>query len=169
MGAERASETRGKALAFSEHMKIILKWGCLGAVSIALTLIEQYLLFDMPYRGTLLGGIALTVLFSCVVFCIGYLAGSIISDRMFASQVAAVIVLPSTILGGYTWPVLAMPQFFQAFARIIPFYYYGNSIRDLCLKEMAFRHVLPDLQILAIFGVVLIALLYLIKRKEVLA
>lgn len=167
MGAERASETRGKGLAFSEHLMIILKWGSLGAVSIALTLTEQYLLFDMPYRGTILGGTAMTVLFSCVVFSIGYLAGSILSDRMFASQVAAVIVLPSTILGGYTWPVLAMPPFFQAFARIIPFYYYGNTIRDLCLKELAFRHVLPDLQILVIFGVVLIALLYLIKRKEV--
>ncbi len=167
MGAERASETRGKELAFSEHLMIILKWGSLGAVSIALTLTEQYLLFDMPYRGTILGGTAMTVLFSCVVFSIGYLAGSILSDRMFASQVAAVIVLPSTILGGYTWPVLAMPPFFQAFARMIPFYYYGNTIRDLCLKELAFRHVLPDLQILVIFGVVLIALLYLIKRKEV--
>ncbi|MDF2655779.1 MAG: transporter permease [Bacillota bacterium] len=167
MGAERASETRGKGLAFSEHLMIILKWGSLGAVSIALTLTEQYLLFDMPYRGTILGGTAMTVLFSCVVFSIGYLAGSILSDRMFASQVAAVIVLPSTILGGYTWPVLAMPPFFQAFARIIPFYYYGNTIRDLCLKELAFRHILPDLQILVIFGVVLIALLYLIKRKEV--
>ena len=169
MGSERAGETRGKELPFSEHLKIILKWGSLGAFSILLTLAEQYLFFDMPYKGTLLGGIALTFIFSCVIFSIGYLSGSILSDRLFATQIAAVIVLPSTILGGYTWPVLAMPPFFQAFARIIPFYFYGNTLRELCLKELAFRHVLPVFQVLLIFAVVELILLYFIKRKEGLA
>lgn len=167
MGAERASETREKEIPFTEHLKIICKWSGLGAVSIALTLIEQYLFFDMPYRGTLAGGIALTLLFSLVISGIGYIVGSILSDRMFASQVAAVIVLPSTILGGYTWPVLAMPAFFQGFARIIPFYYYGNAVRDLCLKELSFRHVVPDIRILMVFTAAELGLLYLIKRKGV--
>ncbi|QOX64574.1 ABC transporter permease [Anoxybacterium hadale] len=169
MGAERASENRGKGLAFTEHLKMILKWGSLGAVSISLTLIEQYLLFDMPYKGTLLGGIVLTVLFSCVIFALGYLVGSILSDRMFASQVAAVLVLPASILGGYTWPALAMPTFFQWLAKIIPFYYYGNRIRDLCLKDLAFRHLIPDIRIMLIFIAVELVLLYFIKKKEVLA
>ncbi|MDF3001387.1 MAG: transporter permease [Bacillota bacterium] len=169
LGAERASETRGKGLGFSEHLKIILKWGSLGAVSISLTLIEQYLLFDMPYKGTLLGGIVLTVLFSCVIFALGYLVGSILSDRMFASQVAAVLVLPASILGGYTWPALAMPSVFQWFAKIIPFYYYGNRIRDLCLKDLAFRHLIPDIRTMLVFIAVELVLLYFIKRKEVLA
>jgi len=123
MGAERAGEMREKAISFGTHFKTICHWGVLGAVSISITLLEQYLFFSMPYNGTLLGGIVITFLFSTVVLLIGYLTGSVITDRTLASQISAVIVLPATILGGYTWPVLAMPEFFQKLARLIPFYY----------------------------------------------
>lgn len=169
MGAERAWEMRDKKLPFKAHMKTICHWGLLGAVSIALTLLEQYFFFDMPYKGTLFGGIVLTLLYSAVILMTGYLAGSVITDRTFASQVAAVLVLPTTILGGYTWPVLAMPEFFRQLAKIIPFYYYGDAVRNLCLKPLEFHHLIPDIAAMSIFLAVELGLLYLIKRKGVAA
>lgn len=167
MGAERAGEMRAGALPFKAHIKTICHWGMLGAISIAITLLEQFLFFDMPYKGSLLGGIALTLLFSAVILMIGYLVGSVITDRTLATQISAVIVLPTTILGGYTWPVLAMPAFFQQFAKIIPFYYYGDAVRNLCLKQLEFRHVLPDIGVMCAFAAVELGLLYLIKRRGV--
>jgi ABC-type multidrug transport system, permease component len=167
MGAERAWEMRNKDLPFRTHIITILHWGILGAVSISLMLLEQYLFFDMPYKGTLTGGIVLTLLFSTAVLMIGYIAGSVISDRTFATQVAAVIVLPATILGGYTWPVLAMPVFFQKLAAIIPFYYYGDAVRSLCLKPLEFHHLLPNISALSVILAAEMGLLYLIKRKGV--
>ena len=167
MGAERAGEMRDKSLPFTAHIKTVSQWGLLGAVSISLTMLEQFLFFDMPYNGSLIGGIVITFLFSAVVLLIGYIAGSVITDRTLASQISAVIVLPTTILGGYTWPVLAMPVFFHKLALIIPFYYYGDAIRNLCLKQMEFHHLLPVIGTLCIFAVIELCLLYLIKRKGV--
>lgn len=166
MGAERAGELRRTNSRFSEHLKAIAQWGGLGAISIAITLLEQYLFFDMPYKGSLMGGILLTYLYATSILLIGYLVGSVIPDRTFASQVAAVIVLPTTILGGYTWPALAMPVFFQKLAKVIPFYYYGNEIRSLCMGPLEFHHVLPDIGIMCIFILVETALLLLIRSKE---
>jgi len=167
IGAERAGELRDRKLPFSVHLRTIGHWGILGALSIFLVLLEQYLFFDMPYKGTLAGGIVITLLFSTVVLMIGYIVGSVISDRTLASQVSAVIVLPTTILGGYTWPALAMPVFFQQFAKIIPFYYFGDAVRNLCLKQLEFHHLMPAITALCIFGAAETAVLYLLKRKGV--
>ena len=164
MGAERAGELRKTNSPFSAHLKAIAQWGGLGAISIAITLLEQYLFFDMPYKGSLLGGILLTYLYATAILLIGYIVGSVIPDRTFASQVSAVVVLPTTILGGYTWPALAMPVFFQKLAKIIPFYYYGNEIRSLCMGPLEFHHVLPDMGIMCIFILVEMGLLLLIRR-----
>ncbi|MEL7658142.1 MAG: ABC transporter permease, partial [Bacillota bacterium] len=68
--------------------------------------------------------------------------------------------------GGYTWPVLAMPEAFQQFAKIIPFYYYGDAIRNLCLKELEFHHLLPAITAMCIFIAVEAGLLFLMKRRE---
>lgn len=165
MGAERAGEMRDKKLPFSIHLKTICHWGALGAISIGLTLLEQFFFFDMPYKGTLIGGIVITMLFSVVILSIGYLVGSVIADRTLATQISAVLVLPTTILGGYTWPALAMPAFFQHLAKIIPFYYYGDAIRNLCLKQLEIQHLMPDIAAMGTFIAVELGLLYLIKRK----
>lgn len=167
MGAERASEMRDSRIAFPAHLKTIFYWGVLGAFSISLTILEQYLLFGIPYKGTLLGGIVVTLLFSTVILGMGYIVGSVITDRVLASQLAAVVVLPTTILGGYTWPTLAMPAFFQQLAKILPFYYYGEAIRDLCLKPLQFHHLYTEIFALCVFAAVETGVLYLIKRKGV--
>ncbi|HWQ78947.1 MAG TPA: ABC transporter permease [Anaerovoracaceae bacterium] len=167
MGADRAWETQGKKLPFTAHLKVVILWGALGAVSIFLVMLEQYLFFGLPYRGTLIGGIVFTLLFSSVILMIGYIIGSVIADRTFATQVSAILVLPTTILGGYTWPVLAMPVFFQKLAVVIPFTYYGNAVRDLCLKPLEFHHLLPDIAIMCAFAAVELGILFLIRRREV--
>ena len=163
MGAERAGDLRGREHSFPEHLKTIAHWGGLGAISISITLLEQYLFFDLPYKGSLTGGILLTYLYSTAILLTGYLVGSVISDRTFAAQVAAILVLPATILGGYTWPVLAMPTAFQYVAKLIPFYYYGTTIRNLCLTNLEFHHVLPAIYAMLGFIAVETGLLFLIK------
>ena len=169
MGAERAGELRGGGNRFPVHLKTVAYWAGIGTVSIVLIILEQFLFFDLPYRGTVIGGLVLTYLFAMTILLTGYLVGSVISDRTFASQVAAVLVLPTTILGGYTWPALAMPEAYQQFAKAIPFYYYGNTLRSLCLEPMKFHHLLPTIGVMLIFIAVETGLLFLIKRREVAA
>jgi ABC-2 type transport system permease protein len=54
-------------------------------------------------------------------------------------------VLPSSILGGYTWPLLAMPAGYQVFGNLLPFTHYAEVLRDLTLKNIGMEYVTGDL------------------------
>lgn len=138
---------------FVESLGKILGWGTLGALSLILCLGVQYVFFNMPYRGSVSAGLLLTLLFSLAMTTFGYIIGQMIPDRVFATQLTCVLVLPTSILGGYTFPLMAMPRFFQALGTVFPMTYYGESIRKLSLAHIGFPYFIPDLKaLLLIFG-----------------
>jgi ABC-2 type transport system permease protein len=128
-----------------------LKLGAAGMAALTVCLGIQYLWFDLPYKGSLAAGILLTFLYAVCMVSFGVLLGQIVSDRTFASQVVAFLVLPTSILGGYTFPLWAMPTFFQGLGKALPYTYYGEAIRGLCLKGLDFLQVLPDVGVMVGF------------------
>lgn len=145
LGVERSK--MGKQSVLSLLLKCVIL-GTVGSLVLMGTLSILYLWFDLPYRGNLPAGLALTVLYSVCMVNFGVLVGQIISDRAFASQATAFIILPTSVLGGYTFPVLAMPEFFQHLSTALPFTHYSDAMRCLCMKGADFSHVLPALQAL---------------------
>ncbi|MHC1721814.1 MAG: ABC transporter permease [Aminipila sp.] len=55
----------------------------------------------------------MTVMFAMCILNMGYIVGNLVPDRVFAIQVSAILVLPTSILGGYTYPISGMPHGFQ--------------------------------------------------------
>lgn len=169
-GAERGFENQGKRLTNLAHLITVWRWSLVGALSIFLCLSIQWVFFGLPYRGTILGGVLLTLLFSVGITLMGYILGSIFEDRAFCTQISCILVLPTAILGGYTWPVLGMPAAVQYLVKAIPFTYYGEAARSLCLKPMEFRHVMPDIGFMARFifiEIILFVFVKYIKNKKV--
>lgn len=150
-GAERGYENQIKPRTYVNQLKVISGWTIMSTISIILCLGIQYLFFDMPYRSTLLGGILITFMFAMCIVSMGYIIGNLVPDRTFAIQIAAILVLPTSILGGYTYPILAMPQGFQLLAKGIPFYYYGNWARNICLKELELHHLAAPFKFFIIY------------------
>lgn len=128
-----------------------LIWGILGAVSIAATIWVQIHYFGVPYRGTLEGGLKLTLLYSIGMISFGMLVKLIIPNKLIATQVAALLVLPSSILGGYTFPLMAMPKAFQQIGEFIPYVHYAEPLRDLCMKSIDISYIASDMNWLAKF------------------
>ncbi|MDK2986010.1 MAG: type transport system permease protein [Clostridia bacterium] len=122
-----------------------LVYGFLGSLAVFLALGVLYLFFNIPYTGTLPGGILITYVYVTAVVALGIAVGTIIPSRLFATQVAAILVLPSSILGGYTWPLLAMPAGYQVFGNFLPFTHYAEVLRDLTLKNIGMEYVTGDL------------------------
>ncbi|QIB67847.1 ABC transporter permease [Aminipila butyrica] len=150
-GAERGFENQSQPRRYLDQLKVIGGWSVMSTISILLCLGVQYLFFDMPYRSTALGGVLMTFLFAMCILAMGYIIGNIIPDRTFAIQVSAILVLPTSMLGGYTYPIEGMPAAYVQLAQHIPFYYYGNWIRSLCLKELQFHHLIEPLGFFAKF------------------
>lgn len=119
--------------------------GLLGVISIGISLGIQFKYFAVPFRGTVNGAIILTLLFCIGMVNYGVLIRLILPEKILALQVASIPVLFTTILAGFTFPLFAMPSYFQEIAKFLPFLYYGEPIRDLCLKNIGIEYILPQI------------------------
>lgn len=146
VGLTKAREERS---GFVKSSGKILFWGLMGAVSMGICISIQCAFFSLPYRGSFWAGVLMTYLFSTSMTGFGYVMGRIIPDRVFATQLTCVLILPTSILGGYTFPVMAMPEILQQISVIWPLTYYGDGIRSLCMKPIGLSYFIPDLTALA--------------------
>lgn len=147
---------------FTSLLNKCLLLGAVGTLVIVVCLGIQYLWFDLPYSGNLAAGATITYLFALCLVALGILIGQIVSNRLFASQVAAFLVLPTTILGGYTFPTLAMPSFFQQLAKGLPFTHYSEALQGLCFKGFSWQHAVSALEALALLLSVILFLLAMV-------
>lgn len=128
-------------------------WGVLGAISIITTLWIQCHYFGVPYKGSLSAGIKITLIYSIAIVSTGMLVRFIIPNKVLATQVAAIIVIPSSILGGFTFPLMAMPKLFQQIAFFLPYVHYAEPIRDLSMKDIDISYISQDMSWLIKFMV----------------
>lgn len=119
--------------------------GLLGVISIWISLGIQFKYFAVPFRGTVNGAIILTLLYCIGIVNYGVLVRLILPEKILALQVASIPILLTTILAGFTFPLLAMPSYFQELAKFIPFFHYGEVIRDLSLKNIGIEYILPHI------------------------
>lgn len=121
-------------------------YGVLGTVSLMLNLVIQNRYFDIPFRGSMQDALFLCVAFSMTVAALGVMLSCWLRNEIFATLVAAVLYVPDTIIVGYTWPVMAMPEFYQRLAYYIPLYHFADNLRDLMLKGLSRHYMFHDFQ-----------------------
>jgi len=148
VGVEKSNESK---YGFGTVVKCITKWGTIGAISIIICLGIQYVFFDMPYNGNVWAGLFLTELYSMSVISYGFVMGLLIKNKTMATQVASILVLPTSILGGYSFPLMSMPKIFQIIGKITAFTYYGDGVRSLILKKISFSYIVPEVRAMIIF------------------
>ncbi|MCY6482945.1 ABC transporter permease [Clostridium aestuarii] len=142
---------REKEKYFILYMLKALFWGVLGAVSIITTIWVQFHYFGVPYRGSVEAGLKLTLIYSIGMVSLGMLVRLIIPSKLFATQMAAISVLPSSILGGFTFPLMAMPKLFEQIGEFLPYVHYAEPLRDLSMKAIDISYVAKDMNWLARF------------------
>lgn len=148
MGVDRCRENNSRFLTI---LKTNILWGVFGTFSILMTLGIQFIFFELPYKGSFFAGSIVTFFYAVAMVAFGMMFGLLIPDRTFATQVACVLVIPSSILGGYTYPLSAMPVFFQKFGWMLAYTHYAECIRDLCMKPLSFAYVMPEIAWIAGF------------------
>lgn len=129
----------------------IFGYGLLGTLSLLLCLGIQILFFDMPYKGSVTAGLLLTWLFATALTAFGYFIATLIKDKVFAVQICSVLVLPTSLLGGYTYPAFAMPPLMEKAAALMPFSYYSTALRNLSQIELPASYVGRDCVFLLLF------------------
>ena len=148
VGLERAKEEDTR---FTSDLSKILVTGLVGLLAIAVSMAVQHAFYGMPFRGDVAAFAVLTLQFSLCMAAFGYMFGKAIPDKVLSTQLACLFVLPAAILGGYTFPLMAMPDFFRRLSMAIPLSYYGESLRNLTLKEVGMAHFTSDMLYFSVF------------------
>lgn len=114
-----------------------------GLLALLLVVVTQSGLFGVPFEGTLPAALVLMVLFAWAVIALGTFLVLLTRNPMTAVSIGG-FLSAMMLFAGYTFPLFAMPDLFQALAWLLPFTHFGLPMRDIALAGRTLAQVLPD-------------------------
>ncbi|NMC27217.1 MAG: ABC transporter permease, partial [Syntrophomonadaceae bacterium] len=139
----------------------------LGYVQITVALLIGVWVFGVPIRGSILELYLLTLFFITASLGLGLMISTVAKNQMQAFQISFFIMLPSILLSGFMFPIVAMPRFIQYISALLPLTYYLEIIRGVVLKGIGFQYLVGQVAILLVFSLVFIVLSTLRFKKKI--
>jgi ABC-2 type transport system permease protein len=122
--------------------------------------------FGVPVRGSLGLLLGLSALFLVTSLGIGIFISSVANTQQEAMLLAFLTMFLSIFLGGFFFPIEAMPGWLQAITYIVPLRYMLVVIRGIILKGVGLQILLQEVVALIIFGVAIMLLASSRFRKQ---
>lgn len=157
MAASAAINREKRRTLFTYILLKVMAYAVIGFISIMMILGVQMKFFGLPMKANWSDLLLLCGAFSLSVASVGILFSAVFWNKVLASQVAAIYFIPSSILSGFTWPLISMPKFFQNISHIMPFTHFGDTLRDLLVKGEAGLYE-RDMRVLLTIAVISFAL-----------
>ena len=122
--------------------------------------------FGVPFRGTLGTLFFTTALFLVVVLGVGYILSVLTRNQLGASQLALLVtLLPTTLLGGFVFPIDQMPGVIRAITYLVYGRYYVTILKAIFLKGAGVGSLSAPILALAIYAAVIVVLATRTFRK----
>lgn len=119
-------------------------------------LLAAWLVFHVPFRGSLVLLLSSSVLFAMVGLALGVLIAAITSSQRAAMLGALVVtMLPNTLLSGLIFPIASLPGWLQAVTFVVPARWFIVIARGVMLKGVGLPHLWKEHLVLAVMLVVL--------------
>lgn len=150
----RESLNRGFMLNFGYYCGKVVFYTLSGTVMFLSSVFIQNEIFHIPYRGSVIAVILLSFFMALAVSSFGAMISVWVTNTSFASLVVAVLFVPSTAMGGYTWPIMAMPKIYQIYASTMPFAHYSTALRLLYLKGLPLDALLVDFRWFCVYTLI---------------
>nr|WP_245561098.1 ABC transporter permease [Desulfoscipio gibsoniae] len=113
-----------------------------------------FVVFKLPLNCDLITFLLYTLVFAISLHSVGTLISSLSRSAVDASRFGMVIALPSFVISGYTWPIEAMPQWFQPVAWVFPQTWFFQGINYLVFKNPGWEFMGRYFLILGIMSVI---------------
>ena len=112
-------------------------------------LLAAWLIFHVPFRGSVLLLLGESLLYSMVSLALGVLVASLTSSQRVAMLVALLVtMLPSSLLSGMVFPLTSMPVFLQLVSHIVPARYFIIIARGIMLKGVGLYYLWQETLVL---------------------
>jgi len=122
--------------------------------------------FGVPIRGSLGLLLGLAALFLLSSLGIGIFISSVANTQQEAMLLAFFTMFPSIFLGGFFFPIEAMPGWLQATTYVVPLRYMLVIIRGIILKGVGLQILYQEVVALLIFGIAIMLLAATRFRKR---
>jgi len=137
----------------------------LSFVSAVLIIIIGILIFDLTVHVNIFV-IAIIVANSFLFTGIGMIVGRFVKEEESAGMAGGAITFPMMFLAGTFFPLEQMPEFLQAFARVLPLYYVNEGLRNAMIYLKTDDTIFHTTIVLIFACVFFVAGLLLTKWKE---
>ncbi len=145
----------------------IVPYLLIGFVQTAVILLFSRLLFDVPFMGSLVLTVAVTILFIAVSLSLGFTLSTIAGSQLQAMQMSFFYMMPSILLSGFIFPFRGMPRWAQWLGEALPPTHFMRVIRGIMLKGWDLQSSLPQIGILAGMLVILVSVAVMRYRDTV--
>ncbi len=139
----------------------------LGVGGMLLTIGAARFMFDVPIRGSLSILIGVSMVYLLVSVATGLLISSSLKNQFLCSQVTMLVTfLPALMLSGFIYDLRSVPLGILLASYLVPARYYVSLLQTLFLAGDVWSVIWPNLLILTIVALVLLALARRAMRKR---
>ena len=137
----------------------LLPYVAVGLVDLALVMGAGVLIFGVPFRGSYLSLLVISLIFLTGTLSWGLFVSVISKSQLQASQIAVLSAfLPSFLLSGFIYPIENMPVALQVITYIVPARYFVEILKGLFLQGVGLTVLWPQVLALVIYAVVILNL-----------
>lgn len=135
----------------------------LAFANVVTALVAAWLVFHVPFRGSLALLLGASTLYALVGLAIGVLIAAV-TDSQRTAMMGSMLgtMLPTTLLSGMIFPIASLPLPLQVISNVVPARWFIVIVRGIMLKGAGVVHLWQEL---AILGAMLLVLLVLATRS----
>jgi len=135
----------------------VLPYLLLAFANVVTALLAAWVVFRVPFRGSLTLLLGASVLYSMVGLALGVLiAARTTSQRAAMLGAMAGTMLPNTLLSGMIFPISSLPGWLQPVTALIPARWFIVISRGIMLKGVGLAYLWQELLVLAVMLAVLL-------------
>lgn len=113
-----------------------------------------FVVFKLPLHCSFITFLLFTLVFAIALHSLGTLISGFSRNAVDASRFGMVIALPSFVISGFTWPIAAMPQWFQPLVWVLPQTWFFQGINYLTFKNPGWDFVSHYFLMLSLMSVI---------------
>jgi ABC-2 type transport system permease protein len=136
------------------------------AIDMAIVLVVGWLLFDVPFAGSIWLLALGAVLFLFVTLGTGVLISTVSENQGQAIQLAIMTLLPQVLLSGLIFPLESMAAGVRWIGYLLPLTYFNQIARGVMLRAAPFEAVALPFALLAVLGLAVFGLAVLRFRAD---
>lgn len=145
----------------------VIPYFILGMGGMALSFVMALVLFDVPFRGSVLVLTGASALFLLVALGMGLLISSAARDQFVAGQIAMVTTfLPAFILSGFLFDIAGMPEPVRVVTHFIAARYFVSILQTVFLAGDVWSVIIPNALTLLLMAVIFLGLSRRMTRKR---